>query len=469
MGFLDSGVMFIFIFLYSITTILVALYASSKVKNAKDFLLAGRSLPVYISTAALFATWFGSETILGASSEMAEGGFPAVIQEPFGAALCLFVLAVFFAKPLYRMNILTLGDFFKNRFGFKMEIVSGICLVLSYLGWIAAQMVAMGIILNSVIGIPTQLGIILGSLLVVFYTYLGGMWSVSLTDFIQTIMIVLGLFAALFEISSEKSIQEVIFLAPEGFFRLYPEPGIENAMNYIAAWIVIGLGSIPQQDLFQRVMSAKSEKVAVISSLIASLLYLTIALIPLLMALYARVLIPHVMQEDSQLLIPSLVKGFTNPITQILFFGAMISAIMSTASGAILAPSSILSENLLKYFFKREEWGEKRLLRLSRYSVILVTFVSLSLAIGRQDIFQLVEESSALSLVSLFSPLTFGLFSARNREITAILSVTLGMVGWIAAIVAHTEIDPILYGFACSFTPMVLEFLFFPVQVESAM
>ncbi|MCC5814637.1 MAG: sodium:solute symporter family protein [Leptospira sp.] len=458
--------MIFFITLYILSTVAIAVYASTKVKNTKDFILAGRSLPVYISTAALFATWFGSETILGASAEMAEKGIPGVIQEPFGAALCLFLLGVFFAKPLYRMNILTFGDFYRIRYGRIMEVISGICLVLSYFGWIAAQMVAMGIILNSVTGLEVYWGIILGSALVVFYTYLGGMWSVSLTDFVQMIMIVLGLFLTLFEVTSEKSIIEILGLSPDGFFRFTPETGFTNHMNYIAAWMVIGLGSIPQQDLFQRVMSAKSEKVAVISSLLASFLYLTVALVPLLLALYARHLLPEVMEEDSQMLILALVKGFTSPVVQVLFFGAMISAIMSTSSGAILAPSSILSENLLKYLVSKNSWGEKKLLALSRISVVVVALISLSLALGRQNIYELVEESSALSLVSLFTPLVFGLFSKRCREISAVISVFVGMIAWLVAMYLDSEIDPLIYGFGFSIIPMAMEYFFFPNRDE---
>lgn len=457
-----------FILGYISLTVLVAIYASRKVKNTKDFILAGRSLPVYISTAALFATWFGSETILGAAAEMAESGFPGVIQEPFGAALCLLLLGVFFARPLYRMNILTFGDFYRIRYGRIMEVVSGICLVLSYFGWIAAQMVAMGIILNTVTGIEVHTGILLGSAIVVFYTYLGGMWSVSLTDFMQTIMIVVGLGITLWEVQAERPLTEILGMAPDGFFSLLPQEGFENKMNYIAAWMVIGLGSIPQQDLFQRVMSARSERVAVASSLIASFLYLTIALIPLILALYSRELIPDVVETNAQMIIPYLVKGYTSPFAQVLFFGAMISAIMSTSSGAILAPSSILSENLLKYTTSGKNWGEKKLLLLSRISVLIVAGISLVLALGRQDIYRLVEESSALSLVSLFTPLVFGLFSQKCREGSALASVFLGMGGWLVALNLETSLDPLLYGFGLSTLPMAIEFLFFPRQDAQA-
>jgi Na+/proline symporter len=435
-------------------TICVALYASSRVRNTKDFILAGRSLPVYISTAALFATWFGSETILGASAEMAERGIPGVIQEPFGAALCLFLLGAFIAKPLYRMNILTFGDFYRIKYGIRMEILAGIFLVLSYLGWIAAQMVALGIILNAVIGLDIPTGIILGSGMVVFYTYLGGMWSVSLTDFIQMIMIIIGLGLTLWELQSEASILSILSITPDEFYRFFPEPKPVSIMNYMAAWMVIGLGSLPQQDLFQRVMSARSEKVAVWSSFLASFLYLTIALIPLILALYARELIDLQILENKQMLIPFLVQLKTSPVVQVLFFGAMISAIMSTASGAILAPSSIFSENLLKHIFITESLTDKKLLVLSRISVLIVSGIGLGIALGRQDIYALVEESSALSLVALFIPMMFGLYKDTIDEKTALLSAGFGFFSWITASILDTVLDPLLFGLTFSLVPV---------------
>lgn len=455
-----------FIFLYLFATLAIGVVASRKVKNTKDFILAGRSLPLSITTAALFATWFGSETILGASSQMALEGFPGVIQEPFGAALCLFLLGAFFAAPLYKMNILTFGDFYRIRYGRIMEVLAGIFLVLSYLGWIAAQMVAMGIILNTIIGLDIQTGIYLSAGIVVFYTFLGGMWSVSITDFVQMIMIILGLAACLYEMNASRNLLDLIAESPAGTFNLLPPSGIVPSLNYLSAWMVLGLGSIPQQDLFQRVMAAKSAKIAVLASLIAAFLYLTVAMMPLFLALYAKELLPQILGSNPQMLIPYLVKGFTSPIVQICFFGAMTSAILSTASGAILAPSSILSENLFKYILPKKDWAEKRLLLLSRISVLITASIGLMIAMGRQDIYELVEESSAISLVSLFTPLAFGLFSSKCTQVHAILSLTLGSIVWLFAIYLETTINPILYGFTASILPMLAEFIF-PGQTES--
>ena len=108
-------------------------------------MLAGRSLPISLSVAALFATWFGSETVFGASSEFLKGGLYGVIEDPFGAALCLVLFGLFFARKLYDLNLLTLGDYFKVRYGKKIELVAAAFLAPPYVGYIAAQLVTMSL------------------------------------------------------------------------------------------------------------------------------------------------------------------------------------------------------------------------------------------------------------------------------------------------------------------------------------
>jgi Na+/proline symporter len=212
--------------------------------------VAGRSLPIVLSTAALFATWFGSETVFGASSRFLDGGLYAVVEDPFGASLCLLLFGLFFARKLYRMNLMTLGDFFKVRYGKRTELVAAVFLVPSYIGYIAAQLVAMGIILNVVTGMETWMGVSISALIVTFYTYTGGMWAISITDFIQGILIVVGL-AALAWVLSEKAGGAMVVLSevPASDLRFFPSFDFLEIVGWLAAWSVLGLGSIPSQDV----------------------------------------------------------------------------------------------------------------------------------------------------------------------------------------------------------------------------
>ncbi|WP_210466381.1 sodium:solute symporter family protein [Rufibacter roseolus] len=439
-----------FVLLYLALNVLLGLWAARRVHNTSDFMLAGRALPLPMATAVVFATWFGSETILGASAEVAEDGLIGMVEDPLGAALCLVLVGLFFAKKLYRMNLLTFGDFYRVKFGRTTEIIASFCLVISYFGWVAAQMVALGISFNLLLGTTLVQGILIGSFLVVLYTYFGGMWSVSVTDYLQTIMIILGLLIVTWWVMREKPFSEVTVTLPPDFYRITPKMGTSFSgwLNYLALWMTIGLGSIPQQDVFQRVMSSKSEKVAINASLLAALLYVTVALLPLILALYAKVLHPHLLNNDAQMLVPSLILGSSPMVIKVLFFGALISAIISTASGAILAPASILSENLLRPFF--QDITDKKLLALSRGSVLIVSVISLGFALSRNNIHELVSESSALSLVSLLVPLVAGIYLKKASATAAILSMVLGMGAWLVCRLAGTEVEPMWYGLAGS-------------------
>ncbi|MEJ8800649.1 sodium:solute symporter family protein [Pontibacter sp. H249] len=448
----------LFVLLYLLFTIAIGYWASRRVHNTTDFMLAGRSLPFYMSTAVVFATWFGSETLLGASSEFAQHGLVGVIEDPFGAALCLVLVGIFFARRLYNMNLLTIGDYYRIRYNRITEQIAAFFMVISYFGWIAAQMVALGIVLNQVLGLSTTVGMLAGSLIVVGYTYMGGMWSVSVTDFIQTTMIIGGLIFIVAEMMQRVPVAQVTADLPPDFFHFTPrERSLTSWLNYVALWITIGLGSIPQQDVFQRVMSARSAGVAVASSIGAGFLYLTVAFIPLLLALYSKYLYPELQSSDSQLLVPGLIINSGSLAIKALFFGALISAIISTASGGILAPASILSENMLKPLLKSPT--DKQMLRLSRISVLVVAVISLSMALMRQNIYELVSESSALSLVSLFVPLVAGMFWSKANPASAIASMLTGMGVWLIALYLKTEISPMLYGLAGSMAGLTLGYI----------
>ncbi len=444
-----------FVIIYLVITLLIGWWASRRVHSTKDFVVAGRQLPMMIAATALFATWFGSETLMGASSEFVEHGLIGVVEDPFGAALCLVLIGAFFARRLYRLNVLTFSDFFRQRFSRRAEFISAVFMVPSYFGWIAAQLVAMAVILKTLTGIPFIYGIAICTLVVLVYTYIGGMWAVSITDFIQTIVILIGLLILAFTVSQRAGgMGKVLASTPEGFFRFTPKPDFHSIIHYIAAWITIGLGSIPQQDVFQRVMAAKNENVAVRASYLSGLMYLSIAFIPLYIGLCGKVLYPELLEGDPQMVLPQMVLQHGSSFLQILFFGALLSAILSTTSGAILAPATVIGENLVRPYFKN--LTDAQLLQIMRFGVVGVAVASAFMAGLRTNIYELVGQSSALSLVSLFVPLVGGLYWRRASNLGALLSMILGMVVWIPCEVAGTEVPSLIWGLLASILGMLV-------------
>lgn len=445
-----------FIILYLAVTLLIGWWASRKVHSTADFVVAGKNLPTPILAAGLFATWFGSETVMGAPSSFIDGGLLGVMEDPFGAALCLILVGLIYARPLYRLNILTFNDFYRMRFNRTAEIISAIFMVPSYFGWIAAQLVAMAIVMKSLIGLPVFYGILLCTIITVFYTYIGGMWAVSITDFVQTIMIVLGL-AVLTYIMYQRvgGWSNIRSNVPDDFFRFLPHPGWNHWIEYLAAWMTIGLGSIPQQDIFQRVMSARNANIAVRASIIGGVMYFTIGFMPLIIGLCGRILYPEMLQGDPQMILPKMVLAHGSLALQILFFGALLSAILSTTSGAMLAPATVIGENLIKPFLKKPT--DKLLLQIMRSAVVFVAICSAAMANWNANIYELVGDSSALSLVSLFVPLTAGLFWKRASSVGAIASILAGMVVWIFyEYIQPSELPSLIPGLIASILAMLI-------------
>lgn len=470
---MQNGLLLGFIILYLLGTLAIGWWASRRVKTTADFVVAGKRLPMFIVACALFATWFGSETVLGASSEFMENGLLGVIEDPFGAALCLFLAGLLIARPLYNLNLFTFSDFFRMRYNKATELVSAVFMVPSYFSWIAAQLVALAIILQAVCGLDRTWGVLICTGLVLVYTYIGGMWSVTITDFVQTIVIIVGLLALAAEmVLKVGGFGKMVEAAPPDFFRFFPEPSPINYIQWVAAWMTIGLGSIPQQDVFQRVMAARSVRGSVNACYTSALMYLSVAMLPLLIAYCGRILYPELLETgDAQMTIPNLVLQHTGPGMQILFFGALLSAILSTCSGAMLAPATVIGENLVKPLFSYVT--DAQLLRIMRYSVIGVAVVTGGMALSRDNIYELVGESSAFSLVSLFTPLLAGLYWKRSSAYGAIASMVAGIVVWCMAMwwtgivepapagaaltTAQTmaQIPPMMYGFAASIIAML--------------
>lgn len=442
-----------FIALYLLANVAVGVWAARRVTTSQDFVLAGRQLPLLLAASVTFATWFGSETIMGAPAMFVEGGVLAVIEEPFGSALCLFIVGAFFARPLYRLNIITFCDYFRIRFGRSAELLSALLVIPSYFSWIAAQLVAIGIVLSVVTDVPREYCIIGSAAIVMIYTLLGGMWSISVTDFFHNLIIILALAVLGVSLWSEvggwSTIQQ---RTPVDFFRFLPKATLHDWLTYGAAWMTIGLGSIPQQDIFQRVMAARTENTSVRASYIASGMYLTIAMLPLFIALSAKLLHPD-LPADNQLIIPNMVMRHGSLPLQILFFGAVTSAILSVSSGAILAPSTVFGENIVKFFWP--DISDQALLKTIRWTVVVITVVCVWMSTARDtNIFNLVGESSAFSLVSLFVPLTAGIYWKRANLTGCLGSMLLSFVVWLLCLWQEAEYA-MLWGLLASTLAMI--------------
>lgn len=428
-----------FVILYWVISVGIGLYAARYVNTSKDFALAGRSLPMYVVTATVFATWFGSETVLGISSTFVKEGLKGVVADPFGSSMCLILVGLFFARRLYRMNLLTIGDYYKQRYGRGIEILVTICIVISYLGWVAAQIKALGLVFNVVSGgyISMDAGMIIGAASILIYTLMGGMWSVAITDFLQMIIIVIGMLYIGWEVSGMAGGAGAVIshAAAAGKLEFWPAPTAREMLWFFAAFITMMLGSIPQQDVFQRVSSAKNERIAGNASVLGGVMYFCFAFIPMFLAYSATLIDPKMVAElidkDPQLILPTLIMTKVPVFAQVMFFGALLSAIKSCASATLLAPSVMFTENIVKEILPKQ--SDKQFLRSMRIVVLIFTVIVTMFAMNTESsIYQMVENAYKVTLVAAFVPLVFGLYWKRATRQGAWAAMLLGLTTWLA-------------------------------------
>ncbi len=451
--------------LYMLVSIGIGLWAARRVNNTADYALAGRSLPLMMVIATTFATWFGSETVLGLPGRFIEGGIAGVVEEPFGSGAALILVGVFFARKLYRMNLLTIGDFYRRRYGKKIELACSVFIILSYLGWVGAQVAALGLVINLLTegAISVSLGMMIGTFVVLFYTVYGGMWSVAFTDFLQMAVIIAGLIAvAVVAGDMAGGLNNVVsFAQSRDLFHVFPEMTFHGWIFWISAAMTMMIGSIPQQDVFQRVMSAKDEKTATRGPIFGGCFYILFAFVPMFIVCAAVLAMPGVGQTllttDPQLLLPTLVRDYMPVWLRVLFFGAVLSAVMSTASATMLAPTTTFVHNVLRNYITIKPKDE-----LLYFRGALVIFASAVLAYSLwfegTAIYDMVAMAYQFPVVGAFWPLVAGIYWKRATTQGAWVSIIFGAITWtILTVTPLGEIIPsVLGGFVVACVGMVV-------------
>jgi SSS family transporter len=427
------------VLLYLLVTIAIGLWAAKRVKTTADFAIAGRHLPLVMIVTTTFATWFGSETVLGIPAKFVQGGLNGVVEDPFGAGTCLILVGLFFASKLYKMTLLTISDYYRERYGRAVEVVCSLIIILSYLGWVSAQVTALGLVFNLLSdgAISVPMGMVLGTASILAYTLFGGMWSVAVTDFIQMIILVVGLSViAVFASDLAGGSDKVLALAAsKDLFKFLPEPSFKQIAFFIAAAMTMMLGSIPQQDVFQRVMSAKNVGAATKGPVIGGVCYILFAFVPMFLVVSALIIMPEtaaaLIQDDPQKVIPTLVMTKMPFAMQVIFFGALLSALKSTASATLLAPSVTFVENIWRQFYP---WvSDRQELMTMRIAVLLFSACVCAYAIASQGtpIYDMVSGAYQITLVGAFVPLLAGLYWSRATTQGAVFSIVLGVLTWL--------------------------------------
>jgi SSS family transporter len=386
----------------------IGYWAARHVTNAADYIVAGRGLPIYMAAASIMATWFAGETLLGASANAYRYGFQGVVFDPFGAVLCLLVSGVFFIRLMRRARYLTVVDFFEKRYGPQMSLLGSVVQLITYFIWTAAQIVAGGSILHTLLGWPVEVGMITVGLIVTVYTTMGGMLADTLLDFIQMFFTAGGITAVFLYVLDaaggwESPMAGARSLYVEDAFALLPVSGEQGFLGYtghmgmfywLSAWLTVGLGSVATQDLMQRSMSARNEATSVWGSYFAAILYFVFGVMSPLIGIMVFKLNPDLPESQIDGLLVMVAIEYLPTALTVLFIAALTSALMSTSDSSILAGASVVTENIIP-FFRRKLDGRQQLL-WTRIMVLVNGTVSIVIAVVISEMYRLVNTTDGV-------------------------------------------------------------------------
>lgn len=418
---------------YIVLQLVLGMLVSKRVHSEDDFLLAGRKLGYWLATFSIFATWFGAESCVGTAGAVYSHGLAGVTADPFGYTICLLLMGLLFAIPLWKMKLTTIADFFRERYSESVGRLVALLMVPTSLLWAAAQIRAFGQVLTASSEIELTLAISIAALVVILYTSLGGLLADAITDIVQGAVLIIGLLMVLFAIVGKLGGIEAAVAAVEprklSFIPHDQEPGALTLLSIVEAWAIPICGSIVAQEVISRVLASRSPNVAQRSSFMAGWLYLGVGLIPLFIGLIGFTLIPNL--SDPEHILPLMAQKYLSTFFYIIFAGALVSAILSTVDSALLAASALISHNLIISI--RPGMSESRKLLLNRMGVVFMGVLAYLLALHAEGIYALVKDASSFGSAGIFIVLMFGLFTRFGGIFSAITALIIGSGVWLVA------------------------------------
>lgn len=431
------------ILFYIVLVLAIGIFAGRKVRDMGDFIVAGRRLTLLPAIGTLLATWFGAGTCIGISAAVYKGGIHSVIADPFAVTLCLFLAGLFLTGVLRRMNCMTVTDIIHRQYGKGAGIYASLWMIPAYIGLLSAQILGVGTVLHLLVGWNIVVSQLAAALVILIYTAAGGMWAVTLTDQVQIVLILAGLFLIVPGAVSEAGGLQTIFCNPDVDYSILPSAeeraSFSGMINYSGNWMIMGLGCIVGQDLLQRTLACKDERTARNSTLITAFLYFAVALVPLVIGLAAKILLPkwgitaEIMGNDFEnQVMPRIAAGILGPVSPILlilFLGALISAIMSTADSSLLAASSLLMRNVIQPLFPSVP--DERLLFYTRITTILLVILSTCLSLMAESVYALMISASASQLVIVLIPVFAAVYLPSAKRDAIWCSMLAGTLVWL--------------------------------------
>lgn len=438
----------------------IALWARKRIHTGEDFIIAGRGLSGIMTTATIMATWYAAETILVTADWVRTDGISVAVLEPIGIGFCLMLAGWIYARRLWNTQLLTVADVVRNRFGVTAEKLQAF-ISINYIGWVAVQLIGLAGVFNVYFGLSISAGVVLLTVVLTAYTLMGGMWSVAMTDIVQLSLLLAGMVVLTFRVLAQLGEGPVAGLATlfeqvdANLLVFVPADSADSLKTWFGL-IALGLfGNIATQDLVQRMLSARSGRIAARSCVTAGVLYIIFGALPVLMGLAGTLLLDPAQEQG---VIPALAEMLLSPTISVIFALTLTAAVTSSVDSGLLAPASVLARNVFDPLLK----GRIKLVLLTRLCVVLVAVGSCALALSGTQASELIQGTYALSIPPLVL-LTAALYQKETRALPGIVTLATGITLWLIQMVgAIRSSDPEAEIFSPGF-PLALLVLSFAI------
>ncbi|WP_134701098.1 sodium:solute symporter [Ammoniphilus sp. YIM 78166] len=448
MSFIDVIIMLI----YFGMIVFVGYLGSKRATTSEEYMVAGRNLGMFMYLGCLAAVILGGASTIGTARLGYEFGISGIwLVTMLGIGIA--TLGIFLAKKIAGLNVLTISQMLEVRYNKQTGLISAIVAAIYAMMVAVTQIIGIGTILNVLLEWNLTLSMLLGGGIVLFYTMLGGMWSVTMTDIIQFVVMTIGVFFIMFPMSLWKAggFEALQTQLPESYLNIASIGG-DRIFQYL---LLFGLGMVVAQDIWQRIFTAKTIKIARQGTIYAGIYSLLYAIVVAIIGMCAFIVIPNLNSTQNTfaaMAITILPNGILG-----LVLAAVVSALMSTYSGTLLASSTLISNDIIKSFFM-PNISEKQFLKVSRIITFLIGTLTIIFALWIQDVLVALDVAYAVLSGAVFFPIVLGFFWKRATAKAAFYSIISSTVVVLAglAIEGITSTNPILYGMATSFIIIIV-------------
>ncbi|MET9437374.1 sodium:solute symporter [Streptomyces sp. NPDC006551] len=443
------------IVLYLAGMLAMGWWGMRRAKSKSEFLVAGRRLGPWMYSGTMAAIVLGGASTIGGVGLGYKYGLSGAWMV-FTIGLGLLALSVFFSARIARLKVYTVSEMLDLRYGGRAGVISGVVMWAYTLMLAVTSTIAYATIFDVLFDLPRTIAIVLGGAIVVAYSTLGGMWSITLTDMVQFVVKTIGVLILLLPIAVIKAggFAEMKAQLPTEYFAPLGIGG-ETIFTYV---LIYTFGMLIGQDIWQRVFTARTDKVAKWGGTVAGTYCLVYALAGAVIGTAAKVLYPKLPSADDAF--ATIVKHELPMGVRGLVLAAALAAVMSTSSGALIACATVANNDIWSRLrgavsSKGDDHDE---VKGNRLFILIMGIAVICIAIALNDVVQALTVAYNLLVGGLLVPILGGLLWRRGTVQGALAGVTVGGLSVIGLMGAYGILanEPVYYGLLASLAAYVI-------------